>query len=193
MGSRQGRLRVPPCSSVVQIGVLVVVAVMLSVPVPVVQVVKMIVVGDGAVAAPVAVDVVVPGGIMRPMLAVDQSGPLPATSSIGTAEPGVSGFPRRSARQRSTVPTTTMPGPVRVNATCPRSRCAAGPHGRDGDPVQPGCEVTPGQSRRACCAVPPGRPRRRRGHRPAGRWSGRVTGTARGLPSGSGRCPHRSE
>ena len=55
-------------ASVVQVGVFVVVAVVGCVPVPVVQVVQVVVVGDGAVAAAVAVDVVVFGGVVRPML-----------------------------------------------------------------------------------------------------------------------------
>jgi|SRR6476659_225844 len=46
---------------------LVVVSIVRRVPVPVVQIVQVVVVGDGAVAAPFAMDVIVPGGVVRPM------------------------------------------------------------------------------------------------------------------------------
>ena len=67
---------------------LVVVAVMLGVPVPVVQVVQVIVVGDGAVAAPVAVDVVVLGGVVRPMPRVLIMGSLSPGESVDEAGSG---------------------------------------------------------------------------------------------------------
>ena len=51
--------------SVVQVGVLVVVSVMLGVPVPVVQVIGVVVVQHRAMAAAGTVDVVVVGRIMR--------------------------------------------------------------------------------------------------------------------------------
>jgi hypothetical protein len=57
-----------PVSSAAVVGVLVVVAGMLGVPVPVVEVIHMIIVLDSLVAAALAVDVLVPGLLVLPVL-----------------------------------------------------------------------------------------------------------------------------
>src|SRR5690242_20775501 len=91
---------------------LVVVSVVRRVPVPVVQIVQVVVVGDGAVAAPLAMDVIVPGGVVRPMPLVACHEAVLSGEDVDESALVSSGVVPRPAGQTTTISATTMPGPA---------------------------------------------------------------------------------